>query len=123
MTILAMTKLAVSDLAAQTKFYETVLGFEVNQTVKVPGLCEKIMAPANGGGGGSLVLIDEDGTEPVAGTTLLVFDTPDIESFVDRVEASGGTITRPVERIDALGLSFAFFADPEGNVMEVLERS
>ena len=122
MTTLAMTKIAVRDLEAQEAFYEKVASFAVTQRVELPGFRESIMTAVQGGGGGALVLKHEEGGEPLPGSTLLVFETEDIHAFAERLAAAGGSITRPIERIEGLGLSFAFFIDPEGNTQEVVEH-
>ncbi|WP_338466131.1 VOC family protein [Novosphingobium sp. ZN18A2] len=116
-----MTKIAVRDLEAQEAFYEKVASFAVTKRVELPGFRESIMIPVQGGGG-ALVLMHEEGSEPLPGSTLLVFETEDIHAFAERLAAAGGSITRPIERVEGLGLSFAFFIDPEGNTQEVVEH-
>ncbi|REJ85522.1 MAG: hypothetical protein DWQ30_02395 [Acidobacteria bacterium] len=49
------------------------------------------------------------------------FEVDDLEGLVERLEASGVVFTRPLTRIDALGLAFAFFTDPWGTYVELTE--
>lgn len=122
MTILAMTKIPTRDLAAQTDFYKVVAGFEVAQTIEAPGFVENIMVSPDGGGA-ALVLMHQDGVVPASGGTQLVFETEDIGAFAIRVTESGGQMTHPIETVPNLGLSYAFFQDPEGNMLEAITRN
>lgn len=119
MTKLTMTKIAVADLEGCAEFYRAVAGLEPVERIELPGLREWILrAPA---GGPALVLI-ATGAAPIAGEATLVFETDDLAGMTDRVAAAGGTVTQPPRTIAALGLSYAMYTDPEGHIVEGLNR-
>jgi predicted enzyme related to lactoylglutathione lyase len=116
-----MTKIPTRDLVSLTAFYKAVVGFAVAQSIEAPGFAENIMMPPDGGGA-ALVLMHQDGVVPASGGTQLVFETKDIGAFATRVKESGGQMTHLIETVPSLGLSYAFFQDPEGNTIEAIMR-
>lgn len=125
MTFLAMTKLVVADLDRARAFYEDVCGFRVRDRVEVADggrrIVELIMDPA-APGGATLVLYHAADVPVAPGSTVLVFDTDDVDGFVARALAAGATLDQPVRTIAALGVSFAFLRDPDGHILEPLRR-
>lgn len=119
MTKLAMTKIVVADLPRLEAFYRAVCGFDQVQHIKGEGFAEAIMRPEGKGAGAALVLY-ADGTNPPPGEAVLVFETEDVPAFSDRIVAGGGEVTHPAQTIDALGLTFAMYKDPEGHVIEAI---
>lgn len=119
MTTLAMTKIIVADLEKAETFYRTVCGFDQVDRIKGDGFQELIMRPADTRSGAALVLF-HDGTSPPPGEAVLVFDTPDVAVFSEKVVAAGGEVTHPAQFIEALGLTFAMYRDPEGHVLEAV---
>lgn len=120
MTHLAMTKLLVADLDRCGAFYRDVCGFTEVERISGEGFSEWIMRPP-GGAGAALVLL-ATGVTPPPGEAVLVFETADIAAFTARVTAHGGTCTQPPLHVAAIGLSYAMFTDPEGHVVEAIER-
>ena len=126
MTAFTMTKLVVSDLEAAITFYGAVSGLAPAQRIEgaVDGrpITEVIMgsaAPA----AATLVLFSYHGVPaPPPGECMLVFDTDDLEGFVARAVAAGGSIMQPPQVLPQFGLSFAFVRDPEGHIVEALQR-
>lgn len=119
MTKLTMTKIVVADLPRLEAFYRTVCGFDQVQHFKGEGFAEAIMRPSGESAGAALVLF-ADGTTPPPGEAVLVFETDDLPAFSQLVVAGGGEVTHPAQSIDALGLSFAMYKDPEGHVIEAI---
>jgi lactoylglutathione lyase len=126
MTTFTMTKLIVGDLERAKAFYGAVCGLTEARRIKgaVDGrpITELIMegkAP-----GATLVLFSfHDTPQPQTGECMLVFDTDDIAGFMARAEAAGGTVMQPVQALPDFGLSFGFVRDPEGHVVEAIQRS
>ena len=120
------TKLIVGDLERSAAFYRDVCGLsEVNRiSAESDGrsLTEIILAgkPA---GPATLILITSHG-EPVspAGDSILGFFTADIDAFLARLTAAGGVVTGPVTALPESGLKYAMAADPEGHIIEALQR-
>jgi predicted enzyme related to lactoylglutathione lyase len=54
---------------------------------------------------------------------VLVFETDDVDAFVGRAVAAGGSVQQPTTNLPDFGLSFAFVTDPEGHVLEPLCRT
>jgi predicted enzyme related to lactoylglutathione lyase len=126
MTAFAMTKLVVGDLERAKAFYGAVCGLSEAQRIEgaVDGrwITELIMA-GEAGAASTLVLFTFHGAPaPAAGECMLVFDTPDIEAFVGRAVAAGGEIMQPVQALPEFGLSFGFVRDPEGHIVEAIQR-
>ncbi|MFM5885593.1 MAG: VOC family protein [Novosphingobium sp.] len=121
MTILAMTKIVVSDLPRLEAFYREVCGFDQVQHIKGEGFAEAIMRPSGDQTGAALVLF-ADGSKPTPGEAVLVFETDHVPAFSERILANGGVVTHPAQTVDALGLTFAMYKDPEGHVIEAIAR-
>ena len=126
MTILAMTKLVVGDVDKAKAFYEAVVGVREVRRIqgKVGGraITELIME-AEKPGGATLVLFQEHDTPaPTPGSCVLVFETDDVDAFVDRAVAAGGAVQQPTTKLPDFGLSYAFVKDPEGHILEPLCR-
>ncbi len=120
MTHLAMTKIVVRDLEFCATFYRAVCGFDTERRVEADGFAELILSRSDGAGS-TLVLL-ADGTTPPPGEAVLVFETEDLAAFTTRAEAAGGKVTQPALSLASLGLSFAMYADPEGHVVEAIQR-
>ena len=123
----SFTKLIVRDLDGATAFYQAVCeygdGYTVEATMADRPIRETILARP--GGGAELVLLSYlDGSHPTAGSVVSAFNTVDIDAFQARVLAAGGTVVEPIKEVSFNGntMRIAFFADPEGFLMEVMER-
>jgi predicted enzyme related to lactoylglutathione lyase len=122
----AFTKLVVRDLQAQAAFYRAVCGFgegiNVKSTVAGRGLEEIIFRNAQGGT--DLILFKwTEGAEPDPSGVIAGFYTPDLEAIEARILAAGGKVLAPIKEIVAGAgkLRLAFYTDPEGYVLELLE--
>ena len=117
----AFSGFAVPDIAAAKEFYGGTLGLEVSED---NGLLTLHIA-----GGRPVMVYPKPDHEP-ATYTILNFPVPDVEAAVDDLTAKGVTFERyegtPAET-DAKGVFrgggplIAWFTDPAGNVMSVIE--
>ena len=118
----AFSGFAVDDIAKAREFYEKTLGLRVSEEM---GLLVLHLA----GDRDTIVYPKPDHT--AATYTILNFPVEDVEQTVDELSARGV----PVERYDGLdqdekGISrapdgpvIAWFTDPAGNILSVLEHS
>ncbi|MCM3886085.1 VOC family protein [Frankia sp. R82] len=123
----AFMKVVVADLAAATTFYRAVCGYEQSDSVKADMAgrpIEEIVLRRPGGPLELVVLTYLDGPAAAANGAVIAFDTDDLDAFQTRVLAAGGTIVQAIEwlEIGPNRMRIAFFADPEGNLLEVMER-
>jgi uncharacterized protein len=93
---------------ALQQFYSGLFGWEVTDSGSGYGL---VAAGEKGIGGGIGASTDGDG-----GVTFYV-EVDDPAGFLAKAEKLGGKTVVPPTEIPDFGLTFAFFADPEGHVV------
>jgi len=115
--------LAVSDLDAARRFYGEVLGLEVSTLDEQHGLLDVKL-----GDGRSLLVYGKPDQQP-ANFTVLNFRVPDIEEAVDGLAARGVEFERyegmPQDEKGVMregGPYIAWFRDPAGNILSVLQQ-
>ncbi len=99
------------DGPALQKFYSTLFGWTVND--------------AGGGSGYGLVDAGEKGIaggigpsqDGGSGGVTFYVEVDDPQAYLDKAAKLGGTTVVPPTEIPDFGLTFAFFADPEGHVV------
>jgi predicted enzyme related to lactoylglutathione lyase len=124
-TSAAFASFAVDDIDAARTFYRDTLGLQVD-TVEMPG---GLLSIALGGGGNLMVYPKPDYTP--ATFTVLSFPVDDLDATVDALAAAGVEMTRyPGFEQDDKGIArggpgpqIAWFTDPAGNILAVLEDS
>ena len=118
----AFSGFSVNDLAKAKQFYEGMLGLEVQQTHG--------MLTLRLGSGASVVVYPKPDHAP-ATFTVLNFPVADIEGTVDQLTLRGVRFERYEGdiRTDAKGIArgasgplIAWFKDPAGNILSVLEE-
>jgi catechol 2,3-dioxygenase-like lactoylglutathione lyase family enzyme len=114
----AFSGFSVSDLAAAKAFYADVLGIDV---AEAHGMLTLELA----GGRNTLVYPKPDHTP--ATYTILNFPVDDVEAAVDEL-AARGVETEKYEFVDEKGINrhggplIAWFKDPAGNILSVLQQ-
>ena len=128
LTSFTFAKLVVADLDAAQRFYEAVSGLsdpgEIKSAIAERPMRELVYYDA--AGRPLLILFSFEDDEPVGkGDMILGFATPDIEGFVARVLANGGSVLEPTHVSSAAGggVQVAILADPEGHWIEVVQIS
>jgi catechol 2,3-dioxygenase-like lactoylglutathione lyase family enzyme len=120
----AFSSFSVDDTEAAKRFYGETLGLEVSE-IDMPGL----LALHIGGGRDTLVYPKGDDHVP-ATFTVLNFPVGDIDAAVDELGGRGVAFERyegfdqdakAIARANGGGPSIAWFKDPAGNVLSVLE--
>ena len=119
----AFSGFSVDDIDAARAFYAQTLGLEVEE---VNGMLVLRL-----GGGGTVLVYPKGGDHAPATFTVLNFPVDDIDRSVDALRAAGVRIEtyphmgdhddRGVYRGD--GPPIAWFTDPAGNVLSVLEET
>jgi len=115
--------LNVSDLDRSVAFYEA-LGLACTSRTEIPQAYEAIVE--HPGTGSKLQLArqkDHEGTIDL-GTAFwkLYVNTADLAGLFDRATAAGATVDAEPERLDRWPVSVAFVRDPDGYLVELVER-
>jgi catechol 2,3-dioxygenase-like lactoylglutathione lyase family enzyme len=115
----AFSGFSVRDVPGARAFYEGVLGLPVSED-------HGMLVLHVGSGAGVLVYPKGTAHEP-ASFTVLNFPVPDVDAAVDELSAKGVTFLRYEGVTDERGVNrhggplIAWFTDPSGNVLSVLE--
>ncbi len=118
-------EIPAEDLERAKSFYGAVFGWDL-QTMPMPGgeytsakttaVDEKTQMPLEPGAiNGGMMQRDERTPAPV-----ITIDVDAIDDALREIEARGGTTVTPRTPIPGMG-AFAYFKDPEGNVMGLWE--
>ena len=120
-------EIPAEDLGRAKSFYGSVFGWQL-QTMAMPGgeytsvmttpIDENTQLPAEPGGiNGGMMQRDERTPSPV-----ITIDVEAIDDALKDIEASGGATVTPRTAIPGMG-AFAYFKDPEGNVLGLWETT
>ncbi len=123
----AFSGFSTNDLATAKTFYETVLGLKVEQQPAPMGMLTLHLAT----GGAVLVYPKKD--HVAASFTILNFPVDNIDDAVADLKAKGVVIEQYVGMTDEAGIArgisknmgpdIAWFKDPAGNILSVLQES
>jgi len=117
----ATSSFSVNDLQKAKEFYENKLGLKVTE--------DNGMMRLNVNGGNSIMVYPKPDHTP-ASFTVLNFPVSDVEKTVDELTAKGvkfeqypsfGTNAKGIIDDPKMGPKIAWFKDPAGNVMSVLQ--
>ena len=120
----AMSSFSVDDLPRARQFYETTLGIKVSENAKMQTLMLQLP-----GGARILVYPKGQGHSP-ATYTVLNFPVDDIDAAAAELTSRGITFERydgfdqdanGISRGNGQGPSIAWFKDPAGNILSVLQ--
>jgi catechol 2,3-dioxygenase-like lactoylglutathione lyase family enzyme len=113
---------SVNDIPAAKKFYSETLGLDVKE--------EHGMLTLNLSGGGKVMVYPKPNHTP-ATFTVLNFQVPDVERAVDELTSKGVRFEHydtPDIKTDSKGIArgpqgpaIAWFTDPAGNIVSVME--
>jgi catechol 2,3-dioxygenase-like lactoylglutathione lyase family enzyme len=121
----AFSSFSVNDIQKAKDFYGQILGLEVSETKEGLGL--------HLAGGGEVFLYPKSNHEP-ATFTVLNFQVGDVEDAVNQLAKLGvrferydnpdiKTDEKGIHRGAGVGPNIAWFKDPAGNILSVLEGS
>jgi hypothetical protein len=121
-------EIPADDIDRAKEFYGSIFGWQL-QTMQMEGgdytivmttpIDEKSQLPTEPGAinGG---MFRRGGQSP--STPVITIDVDEIDQALKEIEAEGGSIVTPRTPIPGMG-SFAYFKDPEGNVMGLWEAN
>ena len=120
-------EIPAEDLDRAKNFYSSVFGWKL-ETMPMPGgeytsvmttpVDEQTQLPTEPGGiNGGMMQRDELTSSPV-----LTIDVEGIDDALKEIEAGGGTTVTPRTEIPGMG-AFAYFKDPEDNVLGLWETT
>jgi lactoylglutathione lyase len=125
--------LSVADLEASATFYRRALGFEREVEFELPGGIRGLMLKLESGGrlelfehpssGGGLTPESPLAALATRGYGHFAVGTRDIEAAYVRALEAGGVEKVSPRPSPEPGVRFAFVADPEGNLVELVERT
>jgi predicted enzyme related to lactoylglutathione lyase len=122
------TKLVVDDLEKMAAFYGQVFQLEqitrMQDAIGADPIEEIVFGTASALTPGALILLRYTAKPgPPSGEVILGFTTPDLPALLDRVCAAGGSIHTDVRDFPDMKVRVAFATDPEGHLIEIVERS
>ena len=119
------SKLVVGDLERSAAFYREVCGLvesaRFDAEIGGRAIREILFRPTDKGGGTLVLLTYLDDPKPGAGEAILGFSTPDVDAFVARALAAGGSVFQAAKAIDELKVRVALVRDAEGHLLEVVQ--
>jgi predicted enzyme related to lactoylglutathione lyase len=107
-------EIPVSDMSRAKMFYETVFDIEI-QEVDFGGFLMGWFPNSNQIGSATGTLVKQESYVPSQDGSLLYFNSNDVQTELDRVEAAGGRIYQPKTKISDEHGYMAVFIDSEGN--------
>ena len=120
-------EIPADDLDRAKNFYGSVFGWELQTvpmnegeytSVKTTDVDEQTQLPTEPGAiNGGMFVRNEQVTSPV-----ITIDVDGIDDSLKQIEAEGGTTVTPRTAIPGMG-AFAYFKDPEGNVLGLWETT
>ena len=120
-------EIPADDVERAKSFYGGVFGWQLQTsqvgegeytTVTTTPIDPQTYAPTEPGGiNGGLMQRSADTPSPV-----ITIGVDDIETRLEDIEANGGTVVTPRTAIPGMG-AFAYFTDPDGNVMGLWEST
>jgi predicted enzyme related to lactoylglutathione lyase len=120
-------EIPADDLDRAKSFYGSVFGWELNSMsmpggeytiVRTTAVDEQTQAPTEPGAiNGGMMQRDDRTPSPV-----ITIDVDSIDDALAQIEAGGGSTVTPRTAIEGMG-AFAYFKDPEGNVLGLWEST
>jgi predicted enzyme related to lactoylglutathione lyase len=122
----SFTKIVVTDLEVCGAFYAEVFGLREQYRLRseIAGRAiDEVLFEATAPGAGSFILLRfVESTGPASVGVIPGFVTDEIEGLFARAVAAGGSVEQPIADAPAHGVRVGFLADPEGRLIEVVQR-
>ncbi|MFT4228904.1 MAG: VOC family protein [Microbacterium sp.] len=126
--------LSVADLDAQAQWYSRALGLELREPGGIPAVGLRVVFLVHPEHGWAIELLHRPGSHhpPPArsapehvltqGYGHICLRVDDVDAQYDRLISAGASPVMPPGQSPASGVRMAFVADPEGNLVEMLDR-
>jgi len=115
----------VSDIEHSERFYTEIIGLKVQSRTEIDDVHEIVLAADDGGG--RLQLAERyNGGQPIDhGFALwkIYFNVDDCQAVYDKAMAWGCESQLAPQKLDRWPVIAAFFYDPDGYLVEILERT
>jgi len=127
--------LNVADLASAEAWYARAFGYERDMTARIDAVELDIVMLVHPERGDRLELLHRPGSRPglraddppaavlTEGFGHIAFDVPGVDAAFDRLVGLGARPVMEPRPSPEPGVRMAFVADPEGNLVELLDRS
>jgi predicted enzyme related to lactoylglutathione lyase len=121
-------EIPAEDLARAKEFYGSIFGWQLQTMSMGEGdytiaittpVDDQSQQPTEPGGINGGMMQRSDRTPP---TPVITIDVEEIDQALKEVEAQGGSVVTPRTSIPGMG-AFAYFKDPEGNVLGLWETN
>ena len=134
MTVLDHIGLSVDDFDAQTAWYANALDLESLEPGGIPALGLRVVFLVDAERTWALELLHRPGSAPglragsapeavlTQGFGHICLRVEDVDATFDRLIAAGAASIMPPGESPVSGVRMAFVADPEGNLIEMLDR-
>jgi glyoxylase I family protein len=128
------TGLTVGDLAAAERWYVDAFGFTTELRLRVDPINLDVVMLIHAETGDRLELLHRPGSAPADppadpaeaalrhGYGHIAFDVADVDATVNRLLSLGARPVMAPQPSPEPGVRMAFVADPEGNLVEVIDR-
>ena len=121
----SFSKLVVGNLERSAAFYQAVCGLvesgRYDAEIGGRAIREIMFRPTRNGAGTFVLLSFVDSPRPASDEAILGFSTPDLDAFVRRARAAGGSVFQEPKTLDDMKIRVAFVKDPEGHLLEVVQ--
>jgi predicted enzyme related to lactoylglutathione lyase len=122
----AFTKILVDDLETESAFYNTVLGLvEKHRVAGGEGggaYTQSVMCCVGSDEPSLLLLKPLHRKAPTHGEAVLGFAVADVDEAVRATERAGGSVRTGPRSLPEHGLRIAQVTDPEGHLLELMQR-
>lgn len=134
MSALDHVGLSVADLEAQTEWYSRALGLEPLEPGGIPSINLRVVFLVSADRSWALELLHRPGSQPglraasapeavlTQGYGHICLRVSDVDATYRQLLAEGASPVMPPGASPVSGVRLAFVADPEGNLIEMLDR-
>ena len=119
--------LKVRDLERSLHFYDAVLGLKQTRRLQASSDVVEVLLNSESGSDtpGVMLMHDKRRDRPYElgdGYSRIIVYVDDLRRISDALPASGGTTMRAITRVEALKISILLARDPDGYVIEFVQR-
>lgn len=124
--------LSVANIADVSKWYRDVLGFQIENTKEYPEFGTRLAFLRHGAFRVELIQDEKAVAVPIRsdppshtgilGASQFAFEVADIDTAYATLQRRGAAFAWELQRYPDLGVAFFFVRDPEGNLIQFIQR-